>query len=65
MYYIYFSDMLQDRKQQPDRYIKFSQYQSGGDTVSFFCDSGELLEILNFLLHNQDLGLTVCRYAKT
>ncbi len=43
---------------------KFNQYQPGGDTFSFFCDSGEQLEILNFLPDNQDLGHTACRYAK-
>ena len=45
-------------------HIKFIQEQPGGETFSFFCDSGELLEILNFLLHIQDLGLTAFRYAK-
>ena len=39
---------------------EFSHCQPGGDTCSFFCDSGEQLEILNFLPHNQDLGLTAC-----
>ena len=39
---------------------EFSHCQPGGDTCSFFCDSGEQLEILNFLPHNQDLGLTEC-----
>ena len=29
---------------------KYNQYQPGGDAFSFFCDSGEQLEILNFLL---------------
>ena len=42
-------------------HINFIQYQPGGETFSFFCDSGELLELLNFLLITQDLGLTVCR----
>ena len=49
------------RKMVPDRYIKFIQYQPGGETFSFFCDSGEQLELLNFLPDTQDLGLTVCR----
>ncbi len=48
----------------PHRHIKFIQYQLGRDTFSFFCDSGEQLEILNFLLHIQDLGHTVCRMKK-
>ena len=43
---------------------RFSQYQLRRDTFSFFCDSGEQLEILNFLPHTQDLGLTVCRCQK-
>ena len=42
----------------------FCQYQPGGETFSFFCDSGELLEILNFLPDTQDLGHTVCRMKK-
>ena len=33
----------------------------GGETFSFFCDSGKQLEILNFLPDIQDLGHTVCR----
>ena len=36
----------------------------GGEIFSFFCDSEELLEILNFLPDTQDLGLTVCRSRK-
>ncbi len=49
---------------QPDRHITFIQYQLGRDTFSFFCDSGEQLEILNFLPDIQDLGLTACRCQK-
>ncbi len=41
--------------------FKFTQYQLGRDTFSFFCDSEEQLEILNFLPDAQDLGHTVCR----
>ncbi len=43
---------------------KFIPYLLERDTVSFFCDSEEQLEILNFLPHIQDLGLTACRSKK-
>ncbi len=39
---------------------KFIQYQLGRDIFSFFCDSAEQLELLNFLPDIQDLGLTAC-----
>ena len=44
------------RKAVAYRYMKFIRYQPGGETFSFFCDSVELLEILNFLPDKQDLG---------
>ena len=47
--------------QMPDSHIKFIRYQTGREMFSFLCDFGEQLEILNFLLYIQDLGLTVCR----
>ncbi len=51
-------------KRHPGRRISSSSTSRGGETFSFFCDSGEQLEILNFLPHIQDLGLTVCRCRK-
>ena len=54
----------QNRQPATGQIHKFSQYQPGRDTFSFFCDSGEQLEILNFLPGIQDLGLTVCRCQK-
>ena len=41
--------------------LSSSSTSRGGETFSFFCDSGKQLEILNFLPDAQDLGLTVCR----
>ncbi len=44
--------------------LSSSSTSRGGETFSFFCDSGKQLEILNFLPDAQDLGLTVCRWLK-
>ena len=40
------------------------RYQPGGETFSFFCDSGELLEILNFLPASRIWG-SLYSYSKT
>ncbi len=50
------SNSLLEKKQYLNKYIKFIQYQPGGETFSFFGDSGEQLEILNFLLISRIWG---------